>query len=181
MKIAVPFTEGFEEIEFSAIVDILRRTGIDVTTFGLIEGAVKGSHGIKVMADSSIDELKAGDFDGIVLPGGYPNFVKLGEDERVLKLVREMDAAGKWIAAICGAPSVLSKAGVLQGKKATIHPAVKDMLTDAHYVNERVIVDGNLITSQGPGTAVEFSIKLVEILTGKEKAKEVSTEILAGL
>jgi len=181
MKIAVLFTEGFEEIEFSAIVDILRRAGIDVTTFSLIEGAVKGSHEIEVMADSSIDEMKAGDFDGVVLPGGYPNFVKLGEDKRVLKLVREMDATGKCVAAICGAPSVLSKAGVIRGRKATIYPGVKDMLTNANYVAERVIVDGNLITSQGPGTAIEFSIKLVEILTGKEKAKEVSTEIIAGL
>jgi 4-methyl-5(b-hydroxyethyl)-thiazole monophosphate biosynthesis len=181
VKIAVLFTEGFEEIEFCSIVDILRRAGIDVTTFSLIKGAVKGSHGIEVMADSLIDEIKAGDFDGIVLPGGYPNFVKLGEDERVLKLVREMDAAGKCVAAICGAPSVLSKAGILRGRKATIYPGVKDMLTDAHYVAERVIVDGNLITSQGPGTAIEFSIKLVEALKGKKKAKEVSAEILAGL
>jgi 4-methyl-5(b-hydroxyethyl)-thiazole monophosphate biosynthesis len=89
-----------------------------------------------------------------------------------------MDAAGKWVAAICGAPSVLSKAGILRGRKATIHPGVKNMLTDARYVAQRVIVDGNLITSQGPGTAVEFSIKLVEVLAGKEKAKEISSAIL---
>lgn len=157
----------------------MRRAGVDVTTFGLVEGAIEGSHGIKVMADSSVDEIKADDFDGIVLPGGYPNFVKLGEDERALKLVREMDAAGKCVAAICGAPSVFSKAGVLRGRKATIHPGVKDALIDAHYVAERVIVDENLITSQGPGTAIEFSIKLVEVLIGKEKAKEVSAEIIA--
>lgn len=178
MKIAVPLAEGFEEIEFSAIVDILRRAGVDVTTFGLAEGAIEGSHGIKVMADSSADKIKVDDFDGIVLPGGYPGFVKLGEDEQMLKLVREMDRAGKYIAAICGAPSVLSRAGVLRGRKATIHPGVRDALTDAHYIAQRVVVDENLITSQGPGTAIEFSLKLVEVLRGKERAKKVKVEIV---
>ena len=99
----------------------------------------------------------------------------------MLDLVGEMDKAGKYVAAICGAPSVLSKAGILKGRKATIHPAVKKMLTDAQYVNERVVVDGKLVTSQGPGTAMEFSMKLIEVLVGEDKMKEVNGEVLASL
>jgi 4-methyl-5(b-hydroxyethyl)-thiazole monophosphate biosynthesis len=181
MKVIVPLTDGFEEIEFSTIVDILRRAEMDVTTAGLKEGVIEGAHGVKVMADTSIDKINPGHFDIVVLPGGYPGFVNLGQDERVVNLVREMDKASKYVTAICGSPSVLSKAGILKGRKATIHPAVRDMLTDAEHVDERVIADGKLITSQGPGTAMEFSMKLVEILVGKDKVEEVNGEVLARL
>jgi 4-methyl-5(b-hydroxyethyl)-thiazole monophosphate biosynthesis len=181
MKAVVPLVDGFEEVEFSTIVDILRRAGIDVATTGLKEGSIEGAHRVKVVPDTSIDKINAGDFNVIVLPGGYPGFVNLGQDERVLDLVREMDKAGKYVTAICGSPSVLSKAGILKGRKATIHPAAREMLADAQYVNGRVIVDGKLITSQGPGTAMEFSMKLVEILAGKDKMEEVNGEVLAKL
>jgi 4-methyl-5(b-hydroxyethyl)-thiazole monophosphate biosynthesis len=107
--------------------------------------------------------------------------VNLGKDERVLWLVREMHGKNKYVAAICGAPSVLSKAGILEGKKATIHPGVKDMLTGAKHVDERVVVDGRIITSQGPGTAMEFSMKLVEVLVGKRKVAQINETVLAKL
>jgi len=181
MKVVVPLVDGFEEIEFSTMVDILRRAEMDVTTAGLKEGLIEGAHRVKVMPDTSIDKITPGDFDLIVLPGGYPGFENLGKDERVLNLVREMDRGGKYVTAICGAPSVLSKAGILKGRKATIHPAVEEMLTDAQHVDERVVVDGRLITSQGPGTAMEFSMKLVEVLVGKDKMEEVNREVLARL
>ncbi len=180
-KVIVPLAEGFEEIEFSTIVDILRRAEIEVTTAGLKEGKIKGAYGVEVIPDTSIDKINPSDFDVIVLPGGYPGFVNLGEDGRVLKLVEEMDSKNKHITAICGAPSVLSKAGVIKGKKATIHPGGIEFLTDAQYLNERVVVDGRLITSQGPGTAMEFSMKLVEVLAGKSKVEEVNKEVLAKL
>ncbi len=179
MKIVVPLAEGFDEIEFSTIVDILRRAEMDVTTAGLKEGIIEGAHGVKVMADTSIDKIDPDDFEVIVLPGGFPGFVNLGEDQRVLKLVREMDDKAKWVAALCGAPSVLSKAGLLEGKKATIYPAAKDTLTGAQYVDERVVVDGRVITSQGAGTAMEFSMKLVEILAGRAKMEAVCQQVLA--
>jgi 4-methyl-5(b-hydroxyethyl)-thiazole monophosphate biosynthesis len=181
MKGVVPLAEGFEEIEFSTIVDILRRAEIDVTTAGLKEGVITGAHGVGVMPDTLIDRISSGDFDAIVLPGGYPGFVNLGEDERVLKLAAEMDKAGKHVAAICGAPSVLSKAGILKNRMATIHPAVREQLTGARYVDERVVVEGKLITSQGPGTAMEFALKLVELWAGKKKVAQLSQEILAKL
>jgi len=181
MKVVVPLADGFEEIEFSTIVDILRRAGIEVTSAGLTEGLIEGAHGVKVMPDTSTDEIKPGDFDAIVLPGGYPGFVNLGEDERVLNLVKEMDKAGKYVAAICGAPSVLSKVGILKGKRVTIHPGVKNMLADAQHVEGRVVVDGRFITSQSPGTAMEFAMTLVEVFVGKGKVEEVNSEVLARL
>ena len=181
MKVLIPLADGFEEIEFSTIVDILRRAEIDVTVAGLKEGAIEGAHGVKAIPDTTIDKTNASDFDVIVLPGGYPGYEKLGEDRRVLKLVQEMQAEDKIVAAICGAPSVLSKAGILKGRTATIYPSVKDMLIDTQYVDARVVVDGKIITSQGPGTAMEFSLKLVELLAGKNKMVEISQEVLARL
>jgi len=179
MRVVVPLVEGFEEIEFNTIVDILRRAEIEIIIAGLKEGLIEGARKVKVMPDTSIDKINPHDFDAIVLPGGYPGFVNLGKDERVLRLVQEMDRAGKYIAAICGAPAVLSKAGILKGKKATIHPAVKEQLTDAQYVDERVTVDGKLITSQAPGTAMEFALKLVEIFAGKDKMSKIKVDVLA--
>ena len=179
MKVIVPLAEGFEEIEFSTIVDILRRAGIDVTTAGLKEGITNGAHGIRVAADTEIDKVSADDFDVIILPGGNPGFVNLGKSEKVLKLVREMYDKNKYVTAICGAPSVLAKTGIIKGKRATIYPGMEDTLTGAQSINERVVVDGRVITSQGPGTAMEFAIKLVEVLAGKRKAEEVTKEVLA--
>jgi 4-methyl-5(b-hydroxyethyl)-thiazole monophosphate biosynthesis len=181
MKVVVPLAEGFEEIEFNTIIDILRRAEIDVVIAGLKEGLIEGSHEVKVMPDTLIDNINSNDFDAIVLPGGYPGFVNLGEDEKVLKLVQKMDKADKYVTAICGAPSVLSKAGILGGKKATIHPLVKEMLTGGQYTEERVVVDGKLITGQAPGSAMEFAMKLVEILAGKDKMEKVNEEVLAKL
>jgi DJ-1 family protein len=179
MRVVVPLADGFEEIEFSTIVDILRRAGADVITAGLKEGAIEGRSGVKMIPDLSIDKINPDDFDVVVLPGGSPGFVNLGNDERVLNLVKKMYDRGKYVTAICGAPSVLSKAGVLKKRKATIHPTCKEMLGDAQYVDERVVIDGKIITSQGPGTAMEFSMNLVEVLFGREKMEEVNGEVLA--
>jgi 4-methyl-5(b-hydroxyethyl)-thiazole monophosphate biosynthesis len=133
------------------------------------------------MSDSSIDKVVAGDFDVVVLPRGFPGFINLGKDRKVLDLVKEMDKTEKHVAAICGAPSVLSKASVIKGRKATIHPAAKDMLTEAQHVDQRVVVDDRVITSQAPGTAMEFAMKLIEVLLGRDKMEEVNTEVLARL
>ncbi len=179
MKVIVPLAEGFEEIEFSTIVDVLRRAGIAVTVAGLKEGITNGAHGVRVAPDTSIDKLSADYFDAIVLLGGNPGFVNLGKDERVLELVQEMNNKNKYVTAICGAPSVLAKAGILQGKRATIFPGMEDSLTGAQYSDQRVVVDGKVITSQGPGTAMEFSIKLVEVLMSKGRADEVARDVLA--
>ncbi len=180
MKILMPLTDGFEEIEAITVIDILRRAEIEVSVVGLKEGLMEGSHKIKVLPDTSLDKIAPGDFDGIVLPGGYPGYVNLGKDERVLSMVREMDRAGKYVAAICCAPYTLIKTGVLQGRKATVSPSgKKEVSAAAQYCEDRVVVDGNLITSQSPGTAMEFALKLVEILAGEKAMKKVKAQTLA--
>jgi 4-methyl-5(b-hydroxyethyl)-thiazole monophosphate biosynthesis len=179
MKVVVPLAEGFEEIEFTTIVDILRRAGIEVTVAGLKEGTIEGGHGIRVTPDTLIDKVSADDFDVIVLPGGNPGYINLGESEKVLELVREMHDKNKHVTAICASPSVLAKAGVIQGKRATIFPGMEDTLTGTQHSEERVVVDGRIITSQGPGTAIEFAIKLVEVLVSKSKAEDLKGRLLA--
>ncbi len=125
MRILIPLANGFEEIEAINVIDILRRADVEVVTAGLKDGLVEGSHKVLVLPDTSLDNIDFRDFDGLVLPGGAPGFVNLGNDERILKMAREMDQAGKYVAAICAAPSVLIKAGVLQGRKATVSPSGK--------------------------------------------------------
>ena len=197
MKVVVPLAERFEEIEFVTIVDILRRAEVEVVTASLGErnrdraageggtadedevGTVQGSHGIRIVPDAVIDEIDPEDFDAVVLPGGYPGFVTLGNDERVLDLVRRMDGLGKYVAAICGAPSVLVKAGVVGGRRATIHPAGRKDLTDDQYVDDRVVVSGKLVTSKAAGTAMEFALRLVGEFVGEERMRKLAAEILA--
>ncbi len=197
MKVVVPMAEGFEEIEFVTVVDILRRAEVEVVTASLGERKVagegtkrgkgeergivpvEGSHKIKVVPDVSIDEIDPDEFDAVVLPGGLPGFVNLGNDERVLDLVRRMNGAGKHVAAICGGPSVLIKAGVVEERRATINPAGRWALTDDQYSDDRVVVSGKLITSKAVGTAMEFALKLVGEFVGEERMRKLAEEILA--
>jgi len=180
MRILVPLANGFEEIEAVNVIDILRRGDVDVVTAGLKEGLVEGSHKIKMLPDTTLDKIDYLDFDGLILPGGAPGFVNLGNDERILNMAREMDRAGKVVAAICAAPSVLIKAGVLQGRRATVSPSGKAQVEAcASFSEDRVVVDGNLITSRSPGTALEFALKLVEVLAGKEKMMHVKAQTMA--
>lgn len=180
MRILVPLAEGFEEIEAICVIDILRRADVEVVTAGLMKGLVEGSHKIKMLPDTTLEKIDYRDFDGLVLSGGAPGFVNLGNDERILNMAREMDRAGKLVAAICAAPSVLIKAGVLQGRRATVSPSGKAQVEAcAHFSEDRVEVDGNLVTSRSPGTALEFALKLAEILAGKEKMQMVKAQTLA--
>jgi 4-methyl-5(b-hydroxyethyl)-thiazole monophosphate biosynthesis len=176
----MPLAEGFEEIEAINVIDILRRADVEVVTASLKDGLVQGSHKIVVRPDTSLNKIDFRHFDGLVLPGGAPGFVNLGNDERILNIAREMDRAGKYVAAICAAPSVLIKAGVLQGRRATVSPSGKAQLQAcAYFCEDRVVVDGNLITSRAPGTALEFALKLVEVLVGKEKMLQVKEQTMA--
>ncbi len=180
MKILIPMADGFEEIEFVTVADILRRAGLDVVTAGLKEGLIVGSHKIKMMPDTTLDRIRPEEFDAVVLPGGAPGFINLKNDERVLKVLQNMNKAGKYVCAICGAPSVLIRAGVLEGRKATVSPAGREeMKASTEYVDERVVADRKLITSQSPGTAMEFALKLVETFAGPEKMKEIKKQMLA--
>ena len=180
VRVLVPLAEGFEEIEAISVIDILRRADIEVVTAGLKEGLAEGSHKVKVLPDALLDKIDFRDFDGLILPGGAPGFVNLGNDQRILDMAREMDGAGKCVAAICAAPSVLIKAGVLQGRRATVSPSGKEQVEAcADFHEDRVVVDKNLITSRAPGTALEFALRLVEALAGREKMEQVKAQTMA--
>ena len=176
MKILVPLANGFEEIEATTIIDILRRAELKVVTAGLSGITVKGSKEIKIIADELLDDINPEEFTAIVLPGGYPGYVNLAESEKLLEIIKELNSQNKMVAAICGAPTVLARAGILNNRNATVYPGLEKELPNP--LNKKVVVDGNIITSQGPGTAMEFALKLVEILSGEDKAKEIKEQLL---
>jgi len=175
MDVLVPLVEGFEEIEAVSVIDILRRAGIKVTTAGIPSTMVLGAHGVQIIADKKLDNIDFRDFDALVLPGG-PGHTNLAKSEKILNAVADFDARGKVIGAICAAPLVLAKAGVLNGKKATISPGMEREIPRPRP--DKVVVDGNIITSQAPGTAIEFAIRLVEKLAGREKANKLRRELV---
>jgi len=178
-KVLIPLAPGFEEIETITVVDILRRSGARVYIAGLVDGAIEGSRGIKLIADGSIDKINIEQFDLIVLHGGQPGTNNLGNDPRVISLLKTMGDQNKLIGAICAAPIILEKNGLLKKIKRTSHSSVKKELLGDFYIEERVVVDNNIITSRSPGTAMEFAFKLVEILFGKDRAILVNKGVLA--
>ncbi len=177
-RVLVPLADGCEEMEAVILVDTLRRAEWSVTTAGLNPGTVTASRGVKLTPDTTWDAVRLADFDMIVLPGGNGGTQHLLVDERVLSALRDFHARGKTLAAICAAPQVLHKAGVLDGKRATCYPGVEPMLTRARVVSARVVQDGNVVTSQGPGTSFEFALTLIERVDGREKAAAVARGML---
>lgn len=178
--VLVPLAAGFEEIEAVTIVDVLRRADVPVLLAGLEPGPCRGAHGLVLQTDCALAEVAPERLRMIVLPGGMPGTTHLMEDERVLALVRELHASRRPVAAICAAPMVLAAAGVLEGRSATAHPGVRGRLGGARVLAEpRVVEDGSVTTSQGPGTALEFALALVEQLVGAEKARELSAAMVA--
>ena len=177
--ILVPLAPGFEEIEAVAIVDVLRRAELDVTLAGLSAGPVLGAHGITLETDCALDELEPSSIAALVLPGGQPGTDNLMADERILELVRELQAQERTTAAICAAPMVLAKAGVLEGRPATSHPTVRDRLAGAEVQDApRVVRSGSVFTSQGPGTALEFALALVAELKDASTAEALERAML---
>jgi 4-methyl-5(b-hydroxyethyl)-thiazole monophosphate biosynthesis len=178
--VVVPLAEGFEETEAVAIVDVLRRAELPVVTVSLDGREVTGSHGIAVAADLAWDGLDPEAATAVVLPGGMPGTTHLAEDERVLALVRRLAQGGRLVAAVCAAPLVLEAAGVLApGTPYTSHPGVRARLAGLGAASEdRVVVSGRVITSQGPGTALEFALAVVEALAGRERADALAAAML---
>lgn len=172
--VLVPLVTGCEELEAVTIVDILRRAGIEVVTAGLASAPVRASHGMVLVPDVALDDVLQHSFDMVVLPGGMPGSEHLMHDDRVLALLRRTVAAGKYVAAICAAPMALHAAGLLQGRQATSYPGVLDRLPGGHrYCAEAVVVDGPVVTSRGPGTAMDFALTLVELLADRSRRDEV--------
>lgn len=176
--IYVMLAPGFEEIEALAFVDILRRADIDVNTVSIDNTpTVTGSHNITIVADVNLKDIKS-IADGIVLPGGLPGTYNLQNNETVTNMLQTYNNSGKIVAAICAAPSVLGQLELLKNKYATCYPSFEEKLIGANVISDRVVADGNIITSRGAGTAHDFAFKFVEILKGKDKAKELRSSML---
>ncbi len=178
-KVLVPIADGSEEIEAVCIVDTLRRAGAEVTVASVDKLPVTASRGVKLVADALIAPCASQTYDCIALPGGMPGAEHLRDSTALIGMLRQQKQAGRLYAAICAAPAVvLQPHGLLENVKATCFPALRGALDPAYAAAERVVVDGNCVTSQGPATAIEFALKLVELLFGFAKAKEVGAAML---
>lgn len=178
-KIGIFMADGCEEIEGLTVVDIVRRAGMEIETISITDKAeVTSSHKVTFKTDTTKADADFDSYDGIVLPGGMPGTLNLGADETVDKVIREFAAAGKLVSAICAAPSVLGQAGLLEGKKATCHPGFEDKLLGATWLEEPVVVDGNIITSRGMGTAIAFALEIVKYFTDNEMVEKIKTGLV---
>lgn len=175
-KVLIPLAEGFDEIEALATADVLRRAGLDVVLAGLPGTIVKGRSGIKVIADVKIEDVDHKDFDCLVLPGGDPGYVNLSRSKKVFDIINDFNDQEKTIAAICAAPSILGKMGILDNKRATIYPGMEKEIPRPR--SGKVVVDEHIITSEGPGTAFDFALEIVKNLLGKNKANEVKKSLV---
>ncbi len=179
MKVLVHFAEGFEEIEALAVVDILRRAAIETVMVSVTGNKVVGStRNIKVVCDALFEEVNYSDADMIVLPGGMPGTKNLDAHTKLKEKISQFYSEKKWLAAICAAPIVYGKMGLLQGERATCYPGCEADLKGAETVTEEVVVSGKFITSMGPGTAMEFGFKIVEILLGKESSDKLKKAMI---
>ena len=178
-RVLIPLAEGFEEIEAITVVDLLRRAGIEVRTAALAGLEVTGSHGITVRADIGLEAVEQDDYDMIVLPGGMPGADHLKQDARVIGLLRRFADDGRYTAAICAAPGVLAHAGLLEGRTATSFPGFLSAgsAPGLSVSEDPVVVDGRLVTSRGPGTAIAFGLALIGLLEGDEARRRVQERL----
>ena len=176
--VLVPLANGSEELEAVTVLDILRRAGIEAISASLDGHPIRGSRGTMLIPDTSLDEALKHRFDMVVLPGGQPGTSNLKADARIIKLVQRMVAEDHFVCAICAAPSVLAKAGLLDGRRATSFPGSLDAFPKVSRQTQAVVEDGRLITSRGPGTAMDFALTLVERLAGKSRRDEVEAGLV---
>jgi protein deglycase len=184
-RVLVPLASGCEELEAVTVIDLLRRAQIEVVSAGLDSGPIQGSRGTVLLADTTLDavldeSLPLHNYDMIVLPGGQPGATNLENDARILALLKKMAAAGKFTAAICAAPKVLAVAGLLDGKRATSYPGALDpqQFPTIRLETQAVVRDGQVFTSRGPGTAMDFALTLIEVLTDRATRDQVESGLL---
>ena len=179
-KVLVPLAQGCEELEAVTIVDILRRANIHVVTAGLDENPVQASRGVMLIPDTTLDEALKSDYAMVILPGGLPGADNLGADSRINALLKKMAESGRFAGAICAAPRVLAKVGLLDGKKATGYPGFIDggKFPKVNYTGTAVQRDGHIITGRGPGTAMDFALEIVEMLTDAKTRQNVETGLV---
>jgi 4-methyl-5(b-hydroxyethyl)-thiazole monophosphate biosynthesis len=178
-SVLIPLAQGCEELEAVTVINLLRRAGIDVITASLDDQPVTAARGTRLLADTTLDAALQRDYDMVVLPGGQPGADNLDRDMRIRTLLQRMNQQGKYTAAICAAPKVLASAGLLAGKRATGFPGVLENLNlgDVQLSKQAVVTDGKVITSRGPGTAMDFALELIELLAGKDKRVQVETAL----
>lgn len=181
--VLVPLAQGCEELEAVTIIDLLVRAGNKVVTASLDEQRViTASRGVQLLAQSTLEEIQDQPFDMVVLPGGLPGADHLQQDPRILALLRRTAEDGGYVAAICAAPKVLVTAGLLNDRQATSFPGVIDRqpAPGMRYLDQAVVEDGRIITSKGPGTAMDFALTLIERLQGSAKRQEVEQGLQRG-
>ncbi|MCR5667119.1 MAG: DJ-1/PfpI family protein [Eubacterium sp.] len=178
-KAAIFLADGFEDVEALATIDILRRGGIDVAIVN-VEGreTVKTARNIVMYTDLRLNEVRFDELDALILPGGLGGYETLLGHEKIHKEVKQAYEDGKLICAICAAPGVLGKIGILNGKKATIYPGMEGELNGAQYVKNEVTKDGNIITAPGMGKSIEFALAILEELEDAAKAKEIAESVV---
>ena len=174
-RVLIPLAAGFEELEAVTVIDLLRRAEIEVITAGLEPGPVTGSRGTVLVPDSTLEAELGGQFDMIVLPGGMPGARHLEADPRIHDLLRLQQSEDRFAAAICAAPKVLARAGLLDGRSATGYPGTLNVaeFPEVRVLDDPVVVDGKVVTSRGPGTAMDFALRLIELLVGAERRHQV--------
>lgn len=178
-KIVVPLAKGFEELEAVALIDVMRRAGLEVVIAGIDGEYIEGANNMVLKADEKIDTILADDYDMVVLPGGFGGTEILAKDSRVQNLIKAMAVENKMIGAICAAPLALHKAGVLEGKY-TCYPSVEEHIGVKNYTaDEKVVISGNVMTSRGPGTAICFGLAIVKKLCGVEMHNQLKEGLLA--
>ncbi len=179
-RACVLLIEGFEETEAVVVVDVLRRAEVQVTVIGVETRRVTGSHGISINVDAALQDVVAvgSCFDCVVLPGGMPGAGKLRDSAMVQEFVVAQHAAGAIASAICAAPIALARFGLLQGKKAACYPGFEEQLGGALVQGDAVVVDGDVVTSRGVGTALAFALVLVDRLAGTDMARSLATRLL---
>lgn len=178
-KVLIPLAQGCEELEAVTLIDLLRRAEINVTTAGLESGSVTCSRKTVIVPDTTVDKILNDQFDLIVLPGGLPGANHLRDDKRIIELLTNQASDNKLIGAICAAPKALAKAGLLENKTATSFPNVlaELKLPNTNISDDAIVQDGNIITSRGPGTAMDFALYLIELLTDKETRLKISKQM----
>lgn len=175
-KVCLLLAKGFEEIEALTVSDVMRRANITCDLVSIGEKQVESSHGVLVQADKLFNEEM--EYDLVVIPGGMPGATNLRDDERIIRFIKKQNKEGKLIGAICAAPIVLGKADIIEGRNITSYPGFERELPNCKYLEDAVVVDGNIITSRGPATAIAFSYKLLEELGCGDVVEGISSGML---
>lgn len=178
-RLAVFFAQGYEEIEALAVVDICRRCGLDIDMVSITEEkTVRGSHGIEVKTDKTFSEVDFESVDMLILPGGMPGTTNLEAHEGLMAQIDAFYEAGKYIGAICAAPSIFGHRGILKGRRACSYPSFESHLEGAQVTAGPVEISGHVVTSRGMGTAIDFGLAIAELFCGRDKAEELAGSIV---